>query len=332
VTLASVVADDLAGSSLLEHLARSGLRTTDIERLPTSTGARTAQYVAVNDTNKDLVVAMADMAILDRPEMESMEFWSAKMEQNKPRWVVVDANWSPTILSSIFTAAKTQGSLIAFEPVSIAKAARLFHRESSMLNGTKVVPNHVVSLSTPNSLELKAMYEAARDSAMFESSEWWSVINGFGFSSAGSQDRLISVAGRELVEQGIPQQCIQLVPFIPNLVTKLGAKGCLLTCLLRRGDDRLTNPANAPYILSRSTSESEIGGLYMRLFPPSTVVEQAVSVNGIGDTMLGVMVTGLANGRQLEDVMPTAQEAAVLTLQSPEAVSPQVRTLRSKLR
>ncbi|OAP65236.1 hypothetical protein AYL99_01208 [Fonsecaea erecta] len=335
VILASVVADDLAGASLLDHVEKSGLDTTAIRRLSTNDGARTAQYVAVNDTNKDLVLAMADMSIFARPELESPDYWMAKIDESKPKWVVVDANWSPTILSSVLTAAKAHQASVAFEPVSVAKAARLFHKDNSAITSAHVVPNHVVSLASPNRLELTAIYDAARNAMMFESEQWWNTIDNLGLSGSGSRDRLISVAGLDLVERGVPQQCIQLLPFIPNLVTKLGPKGCLLACLLRPGDPRLTRPENAPYVLSRNFSrESGVGGLYMRLIPPLVEVEhdQIVSVNGIGDTMLGVIIAGLAKGRTVEEVLPVAQEAAVLTLKSAEAVSPHVRQIQARLR
>ncbi|KAK5452265.1 hypothetical protein LTS15_007331 [Exophiala xenobiotica] len=335
VSLASVVADDLAGSSLLDHIGQSGLTTTNLRQLMTTEGARTAQYVAVNDSSKDLVMAMADMSILGRPEMESLEYWTTMMNQNKPKWVVADANWSPAILSSIFTAAKAHKAMVAFEPVSTAKAARLFHKANNVMMTGGVVPNHVVSLASPNSIELTAIYNAARDAMMFQSEQWWKVVDSFGLVGTGSSDRLASIAGSDLVHEGIPQQCIQLLPLIPNLVTKLGHRGCLLTSLLRRTDERLTRPEYAPYILSRNLSgSSEIGGLYMRMFPPSREVrqEEIVSVNGIGDTMLGVISAGLAKGYTLEDVIPIAQDAAVLTLKSPEAVSPEVRSIQARLK
>ncbi|KAI1628875.1 IdgA domain-containing protein [Exophiala viscosa] len=334
VALASVVADDLAGSSLLDHVGKSGVSADHIRQIPAADGARTAQYVAVNDTSKDLVVAMADMSILARPELESLEYWTTTIGQTSPKWVIADANWSPEILSSIFKAAKVQGAMIAFEPVSIAKAARLFNKNNNAMTSTSVVPNHTVSLASPNSLELSALYKAATDALMFESERWWKVIDSFGLSGSGSRDRLVSIAGPELVEEGIPQQCLQLLPFIPNLVTKLGPKGCLVTSLLRHTDERLTRPEYAPYILGRTMSDaSEIGGLYMRLIPPTCNVSQEdiVSVNGVGDTMLGVIVAGLVKGRTLDDVIPIAQDAAVLTLKSPEAVSPEVRSIQERL-
>lgn len=334
VAFVSVVANDLAGSSLLEHVAKSGLRTSDIRQISTSDGARTAQYVAVNDADKQLVVAMADMTIFNHAQMDDLGLWKAKLESINPKWVVVDANWSPSILSQILAAVKSHGAQVAFEPVSTAKAARLFDKQNTFTTSTKIVPNHVVSLATPNHLELTAMYKAARDAMMFESEQWWAIIDGLGISGSRSRDRLVSVAGRELVDEGVPQQCIQLLPFIPNLVTKLGRRGCFLTSLLLRGDERLTRPESAPYVIARNHSDSEIGGLYMRLLPPFAEVDHndIVSVNGVGDSMLGVIVAGLAKGKALEEVLPIAQEAAVFTLKSTEAVSPHISNIRAKLR
>ena len=334
VNLASAVADDLAGKTLIDHIAKSGLTTRDIRQLSTATGARTAQYVAVNDTNKDLVVAMADMSIFSRSELESLDYWAGVMAETSPRWVVVDANWSPSILSGIMNAAKSRDIKIAYEPVSVAKATRLFHRDNPSISGLKVVPEHVVSLASPNHFELTALFNAARDALMFESESWWNVIDSFGLSGSSSRDRLSALVGNGLVEQGIPQQCIQLLPFIPNLVMKLGGKGCLVASLLKRGDDRLRNPEYAPYIIARSQTEhSHIGGVQMRLIPPSRKISQSeiISVNGIGDTMLGVIIAGLVRGHNLEHIIPIAQDAAVLTLQSSEAVSPKVRTIQARL-
>jgi pseudouridine-5'-phosphate glycosidase/pseudouridine kinase len=138
----------------------------------------------------------------------------------------------------------------------------------------------------------------------------------------------------ELVDQGIPQQSIQLLPFIPCIVTKLGGQGVLVNQLLRPGDARLTSPDSAPYILSRASPTDElIGGVYMRLFPSAAVLAdgEIVSVNGAGDTLLGAVVAGLAKGavKSVEEVIPLAQEASLRTLKSPGGVSRDLVTLRS---
>lgn len=333
VALASAVANDIAGSSLLSHLATIGLSTEYVRQLKTSEGARTAQYVAMNDGKKDLVLAMADMSILADPHLESTEYWRSCLESSRPRWVVIDGNWSPAIMSSIFTAAKAVNIPTAFEPVSTAKAIRLFVQEAPSIQPTSTTPDHSLSLAAPNALELNAMYTAAREAGYFETPEWWQVIDSFGLSDSGSRDRLAAITSHSLVEQGVPQQVLQLLPYIPQLIVKLGPLGCLLTQVLKPGDQRLTKPESSPFILARTIDDASLGGIYMRLFPPFRHVadDEIVSVNGIGDTMLGVVMAGLVKGLTLEEAVPVGQEAAVLSLESSEAVSPEVRQLQTKL-
>jgi pseudouridylate synthase / pseudouridine kinase len=333
VRLCSVVADDLTGTSLLEHLAQTGLSSEGVQQLKQADGFRTAQYVAVNDKKKDLVMAMADMAILQDPSLDRWESWRALISSRKPKWIVVDANWSPLLLSHIISIANKDQIKVAFEPVSVPKSTRIFQPDPQIVTPDAVVPRHRISLATPNIFELETMYQRMREMSFFDSPEWWEAINNLEMSSAGSRDRLVSITNVELVDKGIPQQMIQLLPYIPNLVVKLGPQGCLLTYLLPQGDPALSAPESAPYLLGRSTSaRSVVGGVYMRLFSPTEVVrqEEIVSVNGVGDTMLGVLMAGLVqDGARLEDLISVAQQGAVHTLKSAAAVSPAVQDLRS---
>lgn len=331
VALATAVADDLAGLALVEQLESDGLNTDRVRKLKTTDGASTASYVAINDANKDLVLAMADMSILNRPELESLEYWQECLASSKPKWVAVDANWSPTILSSIFSATRSHDIPTAFEPVSRAKASRLFDPKSPSIAAKDTIPNNVLNLATPNGMELTSMYMAARERGYFDSEGWWKAIDSFSLSDSGSRDKLAAITNNALVEQGIPQQALQLLPYVPNLVIKLGSDGCLLVQVLQPNDSRLRQPDSAPFVLGRNFSdESAIGGVYMRLFPASEQVSQdsIVSVNGIGDTMLGVIMACLVKDWTLEAAIPVGQKAAVLSLKSAEAVSPTVRELQ----
>jgi sugar/nucleoside kinase (ribokinase family) len=336
VALATVVADDLAGTSLTQQMTDAGFPDAFITTLKSADGARTAQYVAVNDAKKDLVLAMADMTILRRPELEHSHLWDDVLSKGQPKWLVVDGNWSPAIMSSICTSARRNSVPIAFEPVSTAKAITPFDRHSPSVKLNDCVPSQTFSLATPNQFELAAMHKAAQEGGYFDSQKWWDVIDSFGLSSAGTREKFISVSSRDLVEQGIPQQCMQLLPYIPNIVTKLGSQGCLLAQIIPEDDPRLRDPAAAPYMISRclDSQTKEIGGVYMRLFPAAEQVpeHEVVSVNGIGDTMLGTIVAGLARGHTLEAVIPLAQEASVLSLKSAEAVSPAVQVIAGRLK
>ncbi|QKX58909.1 uncharacterized protein TRUGW13939_06037 [Talaromyces rugulosus] len=342
----SIVADDLSGKAALAAIEQEQLGTEGIQTLSPALGVRTAQYVSVNDTKKDLVVAMADMAIMELPEssLDFDGFWEPLLARTRPKWVVLDANWNSAVLAKWAASAKQVKSRVAFEPVSTAKATRLFRNKTGdtpVIGASDTVPNNnKLDLATPNALELTSMYSAARASGLFESPEWWALINSLNLSSAGSRELLVSVTSPSLVDAGIPQQSIQLLPFIPCLLTKLGREGVLLTQLLPPGDARLTSPDSARYIVSRADSSSlPVGGVYMRLFAPETVLsdQEVVSVNGAGDTLLGVVVAGLArqqgnqHAKGLEDIIPVAQRASLRTLQSTESVNPSIKDLAQQL-
>ncbi|PYH28758.1 pseudouridine-5'-phosphate glycosidase/carbohydrate kinase family protein [Aspergillus neoniger CBS 115656] len=333
VLFCSVVGDDLSGQAALSSLRQEGLSTAAIKVLPPSSGARTAQYIAVNDAKKDLVVAMADMAIMELPEqaLDFDNFWEPMMSRAQPQWAVVDGNWNDEVLSKWVSLAKKHKARVAFEPVSTAKSRCLFR---SAIKPPDCVPNNTVSLAAPNQFELAAMYQAARENGHLDSEEWWRIIDAMGMTGSGSRERLVAMTSATLVDQGIPQQSIQLLPFIPCVLTKLGREGVLLTQLLRPGDARLTSPESAPYILSRAlTSDGLIGGVYLRLFPAAAELDEKdiVSVNGAGDTLLGAVVTGLARGGAVEEVIPRAQEASVMTLQQEGGVSKEISRLAGSI-
>ncbi|KAI5308066.1 hypothetical protein KEM55_006659, partial [Ascosphaera atra] len=126
VTLCSVVSDDFGGRTILTELQRENVRTNGIQVLdPEKTGKRTAQYVAVNDANKDLMVAMADMTILETSpdQLRFKELWEPLLQQDKPSWMVIDANWSSETIAKWATLAKQTDTKIAIESVSAPKSA-----------------------------------------------------------------------------------------------------------------------------------------------------------------------------------------------------------------
>ena len=348
VQLCSAVGDDLSGKAALEALRTAGMSTAGMKTLSAEGGNRTAQYVAINDSSKDLVMGMADMAILESAETgpESLtdafeSLWLPQLREGRPSHLLLDANWALSHLARWLQAGKEINAHVTFEPVSTAKATRIFalpklappNEEPSL----HVFPNAALDLITPNSHELSAMYAAARENGSFDRADWWAVVDAFGISSTGARTQLALATSSALVDQGIPQQSLQLLPFVPSICTKLGKQGVLVTQLLASDDPRLVDGQYAPYILSRCANGTEdslgLGGVYMRLFPPAEEVdaEDVVSVNGVGDTFLGALITGMAKkgvGARVEDFIDLAQRAAVLTLKSKESVSPGLGTLR----
>jgi pseudouridine-5'-phosphate glycosidase/pseudouridine kinase len=296
---------------------------------------RTAQYVAVNDAKKDLLLAMADMSIFSSaPRFKSP---LPRSEPKRDQWIVVDANWSPRRIREMMR--KPFPASIAFEPVSVAKSAQLFQPDiEKSAAGEKykvavdIFPTNIVDLTTPNQHELAAMHASAKEHEFFESDRWWQVIDALGIPSSGARDLFVKLTSHKMTDEGIPLQTIQLLPFIPTIITKLGPEGVLFTKLLKPDDYRLTDPAAAPYILSRSSNGSmEVGGVYMRLFPAVEKVDEVVSVNGVGDTFLGVLIAGMAKGINIERMINVAQTGAVMTLKSTEAVHPELGRLGNVL-
>jgi len=322
---------------VLTSLESCGMDTSLVKQLDTrhNPGTRTAQYVAVNDASKNLVMAMADMGIFTAQSFSA--HWHEVVSKACPRWLVVDANWSDVDIRNFVRAVKDNNNTtqVAFEPVSLEKSARLFSGSKSLLP-LNVFPNASIQLASPNQYELKAMHDAAQANDYFESQQWWDVLDAFGLR--GARDKFVALTSAEITDTGIPQQIIRLLPYIPTIITKMGSKGALLASILPRDDPKLFDAAHEPYILSRSNSSPEhytqVGGVYMRMFPTvEKVAEQdVVSVNGVGDTFLGVLVAGLAQGGKVENLVDVAQKGAVLTLKSAESVSPQLGEIKKELK
>lgn len=290
-------------------------------------GSRTAQYVSVNDGNKHLVLAMADMDIFTTQSFTPS--WAATIRSSKPKWLVVDGNWKDHDIRSWMQAGKQNGAKVAFEPVSKEKSRRLFCAERG-IERLGVFPHATVDLTTPNQYELAAMHAAAQSNEYFEDPRWWAVIDAFGMK--GARDRFVKLTSASLTDAGIPQQAIRLLPFIPTILTKMGSEGALLTTILRKDDPRLYDAVHEPFILTRSIGDhADVGGVYMRMYPSVEQVTDVVSVNGIGDTFMGTLVSGLAQGGKIQHLINVAQKAAVMTLRSPQSVSEKLGSLENEL-
>ena len=334
VRLYSAVGNDLSGRAAVSQLEDEGMSTAGIEILPTP--ARTAQYVAVNNTNKDLALAMADMSILETiPQSLSSSLSAAPFANSaaKPKVFVADANWSSSALHTWLSNAHTASATTIFEPVSTAKALRIFPADSQT---TSTYPRPLASIITPNNHELVALHAHAHANGSFDTPSWFAVIDALGIPSTGLRVPLATVTSSELVDVGIPQQAIKLLPFFPTVLTKLGPQGVLMTKLLANDAPELHDDIERQYVLARNNNgnlASGVSGLYVRLFPVEKVLppEEVVSVNGIGDTFCGALAVGLAQGKKVQNVIGFAQGAASLSLKSRDSVSPELKGLRDSV-
>ncbi len=120
VSLFSAVGDDPAGTTVLRQTIRAGVDVSGVAR---QGRAKTATYTAILQPDGELVIGIADMAILDRldahwgrlilPDLAPHDIW------------FVDANLPEPVLQVVLAAAARASRTVLADPVSAAKAPRL---------------------------------------------------------------------------------------------------------------------------------------------------------------------------------------------------------------
>lgn len=350
VQFCSVVADDLSGRAALSMLAARGLRVDGVQTL--KHGPPTAHYISFNDTKKDLFMAMADMRILESQHPDLHNLWKAHLERTKPEWLILDANWHRHTLQRWIAVGKAVGAKIAFEPVSAAKSCRIFEEAPGQ---TIHIP--LVDLATPNEMELGAMWEFQGSHLRHYYGAWSTYLK--------SQKKHVEITETGEDFSRFLRMSLDLLPFFPCILTKLGSQGVLLTEMLRKDDPRLSAPWAQQYIFATEGSQNiyrslqsidklqqdlrpvqgsthrkyeflkDFVAIYIRMFPPAELVpaKEVESVNGVGDTFLGVLVAGLAKKKPkvLDDLVMIAQKGSCMTLRSKESVSPEISSLQALL-
>lgn len=134
-----------------------------------------------------------------------------------------------------------------------------------------------------------------------------------------------------LIEQGIAQMAINLLPFFQHLIIKCGERGAIIVMRIDPGDaatspwGRERSNPYARYVVAQGNNKEIV---VLQHFPGLSV-ENVTNVTGAGDSFVGAVLASLSqnpqalyNPKDLEQTITTAQQAAMLTLQSELAVSP----------
>lgn len=224
------------------------------------------------------------------------------------------------------------------EPTSVIKAVSIIPAISSILGSD--FHGSPVKFASPNLLELAELYRSARMNPweLTCNAYWWRTIDNFALGSefrlsleqlarqdSGSKGRTLSF----LVDQGVAQMAINLLPFFQYLVIKCGDLGVLLA--MRFPADSPTawagerSDAACRQIVAHGKGES----IVLKHYPAHTIDPQSVvSVTGAGDSLVGAILAALAqdlsafnNPESLDGVITLGQSAAIETLQSLSAVS-----------
>lgn len=229
----------------------------------------------------------------------------------------------------------------------MVKSTRILPAVAAALNLTGLEPSPI-AFASPNLLELTHMYQAAQSEPFNLTSHptWWSVIDNFALGSTFRMDldRLARMKASDkeedeplsnnlsfLMDQGIPQMAVNLLPFFQHLVIKCGSRGVLVAMRISKSDESAShwaqersNPRQRLVIAHGNAQEIVV----LQHFP-ALPLETVINVTGAGDSFVGSLVANMAqmphafqNPESLKNIMASAQQAAILSLQSHSAVSP----------
>ncbi|CDO71636.1 hypothetical protein BN946_scf184911.g106 [Trametes cinnabarina] len=365
--LISPIGEDAFGQLLVSETQQVGLRTDGLISVPK---ARTAVCNMVLDSAGGLVGGVADMDVIRTLEASKV---TDILEKHRPSILAMDANMSHETLKSLFMYAKErkinsescsifamlshtdnfEAFLYDSEPTSVPKSTVIFPAIAAALNSSSI-SRAPVTFATPNLLELAHMYQEACASPLELTAHkyWWQVIDemGLGPDFRMELDQLARRSAFDgadaprvnlsfLVDNGIAQMAINLLPFFQHLVIKCGDRG-LIAAFRISGEEAssfawATHSSNifARQVVARSPSGRSV--VVLKHFPPIPVPEEKiVNVTGAGDSLVGSMLASLTEDpaafeepAALDRLVAQAQLAAVYTLQSEHAVSPRLSTL-----
>lgn len=345
--LVSAVGDDFAGHSILRQLQAKKIDTSAIAILP----AKTAQYSAIVDAAGLLVVACADMAIMEHGDLPP--HLARHIAAAQPKLVVVDCNLSARGLDAVVEAAGqlSHRAKVIVEPTSAPKLARVAGLNSARL---RVFPHNQIDMITPTADELERIHASFARRELFDDYDhWFPVLDSMGIDSS-FRDRMGALGAKNtamasLLSRGVLQQCFQLLPYIPTILVKLGAQGCVVASLNTSVSDYKSVPTTSPYapqwtVVSqgREVEEGHYLGVVVQYFPVPTANEKLdiVDVTGAGDLLVGSLSSSLAKTDwltpQIEslehewgkwELVHRAQLASGKTLMSAHAVAPEIADL-----
>ena len=174
------------------------------------------------------------------------------------------------------------------------------------------------------------MFESGKASGLFETPAFWTALDALGIDgdfSSTLPTRLPAWVARE----GLVQMSAHLLPFVGSLFVKCGERGLLIATKVPAEHHAVWDDlyARRPPGLAMARSGTDGSRTVFRYYPALPLDAGASrSAVGAGDTLAGAIAVMLANGRSLrlpadmDAIAQSAQQAAILTLQSADAVSP----------
>ena len=148
VKLGSVVADDSNGRKLLEDCRTAGIDTSLIKIMSSDQQHRTAVYSAIHDESGDLLVGVADTAIMHQLDGRYVDILADHLTSiSAIKLLVLDGNLSTDTFTSLVSAASRRGVSLFFEPTSSHKC--LLPLVAGCFHQVRIVP-HITTLTIPS--------------------------------------------------------------------------------------------------------------------------------------------------------------------------------------
>ncbi|GAA6063003.1 hypothetical protein JCM10212_002644 [Sporobolomyces blumeae] len=320
-TLIAPVGSDLLGTVARTGLEEIGFRSDGlIER--DEDGARTATCGYLVDEKGELIGGVADMAIAREVEGDKI---LDKLRETRPKVVAFDGNVSPESIARVLLYCQEAGLPTFFEPTSNANSLKLLKALQNPVLASVPPPAHpFVSYATPNIHELQTLFQevAFSDSTMFEPGAWFDGIT-------VHADQLSLRLPSWVVNEGVAQMAIRLLPVVGTLFVKSGSKGVLIVQRVSGVDPvarwKSLRAEKGTVVVASRTTPSE--AIVLRHYAALALDESEMgSVTGAGDSLAGAMLAAMVHGldasipRDLDRIVDLAQRAAINTLKSKEAV------------
>lgn len=311
-------------------------------------GGRSSVCSLLLERSGGLRAGVADMDLIRNMDGHmALEFILA----HKPKLLAVDGNLSPDTLKVVVSECLRNSVDVFFEPTSVVKSASILPAIAGNLDKLECPP---IAFASPNLLELAHVYQQAQLLNLTSHDRWWQVLDGFGLGSKFRTD-LDLLSRRDasnhdtsrgnlafLVDKGIAQMAINLLPFFRRLVIKCGEMGVIVVMRFT-GDDAAESSWSTEstnhhrrYVVSHSSTSGDI--VVLQHFPAMQLPSDAlVNTTGAGDSLVGALLAALVQSPKafhsaisLARTIDIAQHAALLSLQSPLAVSPLLSSLHGQ--
>lgn len=280
----SVIGDDIHGDEILKRL-KTPNNAIEVQKNQT-----TSQYISFHDALGDLIVAAADMDIIEKISDNHIE---SEIKISSPKVVLFDANITPHTMEKIVLLGVEKNFQILFEPTSVPKSKRLSQVK------LKCFPENSIFLSTPTIKELKAMYQSFEDAGKFELSNWFPIIDALGIDKS-LRVKVENAAMRDpfykkIIGDGILQSGVSLLPYIKTLVIKDGANGVFLLSIHQDISKVKLNPAANLSVTSQGQNiDGKHLGVLLEHYKVPASIDNLSNVTGAGDALAGSLLSALS--------------------------------------